>query len=74
MKAAPTYCSEYLEHAIRCKTLILSHFKLTSYEIRLPSDYTNKGITKNYVIHLIIAIITTCNTACSRVYCVRVNR
>ena len=49
-------------------------FKLTSYEIRLTSDCINKDIIKNYVILLNIAIITTCNTACSRVYFVRVNR
>ena len=58
----PTYCSKHLEHVISINVNAFT-VKLTSYKIRLTSDCTNTGITKNHVILANITIITSCNTA-----------
>ena len=47
---------------------------MTSYEIRLPSGCTGKGIIKNHLIFANIAIITICNTACCSVVFFGVSR
>ena len=62
MTAEPSYCSKHLKH-VNGFTV-----RLTSYEIRITSDCTNKCIVKIHVLLANIAIITTCYTACSSVY------
>ena len=59
LTADAIYCSKHLEYVIRYK--------------RLTGDCINKDM-KNNVILANIAIITTCNTTCSSVYFLRVNR
>ena len=52
-------------YIIRYTNVDVFTVKLTSYEIRLTSDCTSKGIIKNNEILTNIAIVTTYNTACS---------